>query len=446
MTCSFAESARRRGSILARTASLILLAIGLSTGLPKGVGAQDPVPPPAKIRVFLDCSVCDFDFMRTEINFVDYVRDRQDAQVHILVTSQSTGGGGTEYTLNFIGQRELANIADTLKYIAPPSASQDDLRSGLALTIKLSLLRYFAHLGQAGRFDVTYVAPTVAADAGAKGASEDRWNLWVFRVSATADGSGETSDNSASLNGSVSANRTTEMWKSVFTVNATYGQSSFILTDNSKFKSYSHNYAFNDLLVKSIGQHWSAGHRASWHASSFLNQTRAIRFAPAIEYNVFPYSQSTRRQLTLLYSTGINFFRYQDTTIFNKLGEVRGDQTLTASLDLRQPWGSVSSSLEGAAYINDFTKRHLVLFNSLDLRLLKGFSFSFFGQLSLVRDQLYLPRGNLSDQERLLRQRQLATSYTYSVNVGLSYSFGSIFNNIVNPRFGGSSGGMTIMN
>ncbi len=382
--------------------------------------------------------------MRTEINFVDYVRNRQDAQVHILVTNQPTGGGGTEYTLHFIGQRELARIADTLTYVSPPSASPDDLRHGLARTIKLGLVRYYAHLGQAARFDVTYTPPT--GGPGGKGASKDRWNLWVFRLSANGFGSGEKSDNFVSLNGSVSANRTTEMWKSTFGVNANYGQSRFILTDGSKFNSYSHSYGFNDLLVKSLGPHWSAGQRASWMSSTFLNQKRAIRLAPAVEVNFFPYAQSTRRMLTLQYSSGINFFAYQDTTIFDKISEVRGDQTLTASIDLKQPWGSVSSSLEGAAYIDDFTKRHLVFFNSLDLRLFKGFSFFSFGQLSLLRDQLYLPRGSLSDQERLLRQRQLATSYTYFVNLGLSYSFGSIFNNIVNPRFGGTSGGFTIIN
>ena len=412
--------------------------------VPAPIRPNDSVPPLIRLRIFLDCNVCDFDFMRTEIAFVDYVRDRQDAQVHILVTDQSTGGGGTEYTLHFIGQRELANIADTIAYVSPPSASPDDLRHGLARTIRLGLVRYYAHLGQAGRFDVTYTAPT--GPSGANAASKDRWNLWVFRVSANGFGSGEQSDNFVSLNSSVSANRTTELWKAVLSVNGNYGQSRFILSDGSKFNSYSHSYGFSDLLVKSLGKRWSAGQRMSWTSSTFLNQQRAIRFAPAVEYNFFPYSQSTRRALTLQYSPGINFFRYQDTTIFDKVSEVRGDQTLTASIDLRQPWGSVSSSLEGAAYIDDFTKRHLVFFNSLDLRLFKGFSFFSFGQVSLLRDQLYLPRGDLSDQDRLLRQRQLATSYTYFVNLGLSYSFGSIFNNIVNPRFGGSSGGIIIMN
>jgi hypothetical protein len=424
---------------------IALLAFAVSSVSAQQPAQADTSSPPVRLRVFLDCNFCDFDFMRTEIGFIDYVRDRQDAQIHILVTNQSTGGGGTEFTLHFIGQQKLANLSDTLKYVSPTNASPDDLRHGLARLVRLGLVRYYAHLGQAGPFDVTYTAPTgVGKDANA--AAKDRWNLWVYRISANGYGSGEKSDNFVSLNGSLSATRTTEMWKAVVGANANYGQSRFILSDDSKFNSYSHSYGFNDLLVKSLGPHWSAGQRASWTSSTFLNQSHSIRFAPAIEYNIFPYSQSTRRQLTLQYSAGINHFRYQDTTIFDKLSDVRTDQTLTASIDLKQPWGSVSSSLEGAAYIDDFTKRHLIFFNSLDLHLFKGFSFFSFGQLSLLRDQLYLPRGDLSDQERLLRQRQLATSYTYFVNLGLSYSFGSIFNNIVNPRFGGSSGGFTIIN
>jgi hypothetical protein len=149
---------------------------------------------------------------------------------------------------------------------------------------------------------------------------------------------------------------------------------------------------------------------------------------------------------TLRYAAGVNWFRYQDTTIYNRISEVRADQTLTTSLDLKQPWGSISSSIEGAMYLDDTDKRHLVFFNSLDLRLFKGFSLFLFGQASLIHDQLYLPRGDLTDADRLLRLRQLETSYSYFVNFGISYSFGSIFNNIVNPRFGGSSGGITIVN
>ena len=71
------------------------------------------------------------------------------------------------------------------------------------------------------------------------------------------------------------------------------------------------------------------------------------------------------------------------------------------------------------------------------MRLFKGFSFNVFGEASRTRDQLYLPRGEASTEEILVRQRQLETGYSYYMNFGISYQFGSIFNNVVNPRFGG---------
>jgi hypothetical protein len=57
-----------------------------------------------------------------------------------------------------------------------------------------------------------------------------------------------------------------------------------------------------------------------------------------------------------------------------------------------------------------------------------------------VHDQLSLPKTGATDEEILLQRKQLETSYRYFAGVSLTYSFGSIFNNIVNPRFEGSSG------
>ena len=52
-----------------------------------------------------------------------------------------------------------------------------------------------------------------------------------------------------------------------------------------------------------------------------------------------------------------------------------------------------------------------------------------------MHDQLYLRAGAASDEEILLRRQRLATSYRYEFSVGFSYQFGSIFNNVVNPRW-----------
>ena len=72
----------------------------------------------------------------------------------------------------------------------------------------------------------------------------------------------------------------------------------------------------------------------------------------------------------------------------------------------------------------------------MSLRIARGLSLNFEGSVSRVRDQLSLPRRDASPEEVLLRLRELQSDYELSFDIGIRYSFGSIFNNIVNPRFG----------
>lgn len=60
---------------------------------------------------------------------------------------------------------------------------------------------------------------------------------------------------------------------------------------------------------------------------------------------------------------------------------------------------------------------------------------------SSFNNQVYLRLGEATDEEIIARQRQLATSYRFFLAVGFTYRFGSINNNVVNPRFGGGGGG-----
>ena len=423
-------------STLARIGSLVVCLSFWATA----ASAQHKPVPPGPLRIFLDCeaSGCDFDYLRTEIPYVDYVRDRTAASVHVLVTTQSTGGGGIEHTFHFIGLREFAGVSDTLTYVSPQSATIDDMRKGVAQTLKIGLVRYIARTPGSSRLVVSFAEPAAAAKKEAP--THDRWNYWVFRTRASGNFSGESSQHFNNLNGSVSANRVTKDWKSNNSVSMSYSESKFSLSDEQQFASYSRSNGFSQLLVKSLSDHWSAGERVSVSSSTYLNMRSDIRVAPAVEYNFFPYSQSTRKQLTLQYSAGINSYHYRDTTIFDKVREVRPDQSLTASIGATQPWGSVSASIEGANYLDDFSKRRLVLFNTINARLFKGFSINMYGSLSLLRDQLYLSKGGATDEEILLQRRQLSTSYSYFAGVGLTYTFGSVFNNVVNPRFDGASG------
>jgi len=113
------------------------------------------------------------------------------------------------------------------------------------------------------------------------------------------------------------------------------------------------------------------------------------------------------------------------------------EHTLAATLRLNQPWGSVRATLSGSCHINDTAKNSLMLSNSMSLRLGRGFAFNVYLSYSRINNQLALRREDATDEEILLRLRQLRTSYSYYGNLGVSYTFGSIFNSAVNPRFAG---------
>lgn len=430
------QQPRRRHACRAAGA-IIGIALSLSAMVAPSLAQQTPAVTP--IRLFLDCGYeCDLEFTRTEIPWVDHVRDRADADVHVLVTTRATAAGAREFTLTFIGLRDLAALTDTIVTLSPESDSQDKRRRVVTEALKRGLVRYAARRPGGERLTIAFAA--APASGASRAAARDRWNLWVFRTRANGYFSGEESSRFTNLNGSLSANRISEAWKANVSLDGNYGESNFTFQDGTKFNSYSHGYGVRELIVKSLGPHWSAGQRASLTASTYQNQKLAFRFAPAVEYNIFPYAQSTRRQLRLQYAIGGTHYRYEDTTIFNKIAETRGDHSLLASLDMRQPWGTVSVALEGAALLDDPAKNRLRFEPELDIRLFRGLSVNLFGYATLLRDQLYLAKGGATDEEVLLRRRQLATSYQYFLGAGVSYTFGSIYNNVVNPRFGSAAG------
>lgn len=391
--------------------------------------------------MFLDCpdGDCDYDFLRQEITFVNIVRDRKDADVHVLVTSQLTGGGGWDCTINMIGQKAFEKMDHVIHYVTKATDTSDENRKGIARMLKLGLVQYVTAMPVAGELDVVHKRPTTPQDA-SRGA-RDPWNSWVFNTGLSSSVSGASAQNSASVSGSFSANRVTEAWKITSSASGYYNSTKYTFDDGSTFTALTRDFSAFGMVVKSLGAHWAAGGSASVGSSTYSNQRVAFRGAPAIEYDFFPYAQATRRQLTANYSIGFNRFDYREETIFGKMQENLVDHKLSVSFALKQPWGSNYTTFEVSQYLNDFSKNHLALYNGTSVRLFKGFSLNVSGSVSRVRDQIYLPMGEATPEEVLASLRQLATSYRYNIRIGFSYSFGSIFNNVVNPRFG-SSGGM----
>lgn len=386
-------------------------------------------------KIYIDCVSCDLDYIKTEIPFVNYVRERKEADVHVLITTLRTGSGGVEYTLTFIGQNNFQGQDDILKYFSHKTDTEEEIRAGLTETLKIGLMAYAAKTPISQRIAVDYQKEEAPAAP-----PVDRWKNWVFSLSSSGYFNGEQSHAGQSVRGSFSANKVTQDIKFNLTLSTSYRHDRYTYEDMS-IESSTKSYSGSGLFVKSAGEHWSVGPFFSVSSSTYQNYKLRINFAPAVEFDLFPYSQSTRKQLRFLYKMGVTFARYFEETLYDKTEETLVSESLSITLDLREKWGSVSTSIEGLHYFHDLSKHNLSIFNMVSLNLVKGLNAFVFGGASLIHDQLYLPKGGATWEEVLLQRKMLATSYDYFFAVGFSYSFGSIYTNVVNPRFGSVGGG-----
>ena len=101
--------------------------------------------PSGELRVFLDCQYeCDFDYLRKEITFVDHVRDSQSADIHALITTETTGSGGWNWKIQLIGLGRFEGHDDLLTFSTAQTDSSDTRRKTLARWLKLGLATHAA--------------------------------------------------------------------------------------------------------------------------------------------------------------------------------------------------------------------------------------------------------------------------------------------------------------
>ncbi|MBC8191732.1 MAG: hypothetical protein H8E18_05090 [FCB group bacterium] len=263
---------------------------------------------------------------------------------------------------------------------------------------------------------------------------EDKWDYWVFQSSLNGWFDGQSTYSNTNAYWSFNARRTTEAWKLSFQLRGSYNEERFTIGED-EYVSIRRNPGFNSLVVKSISDHVSVGFRAGAFISSYSNLDQAIWVNPTLEYNIFPYQESTRREFRFQYIVGWNMNDYHETTIYDQNEEQLLKEALEIDFELHESWGSAELNLEGSHYFHDFSKNRLDIRGELSLKILKGFSYNIYGGYSLIHDQLSLPKGEASQEEILLQTQELETQYSYWGSMGISYTFGSIYNNIVNPRF-----------
>ncbi len=420
--------------------SLPILWIGLCILLLSATGISQENPAVSDTlrkgapKVFIDCQSCDMNFTRVQIPFINYVRDVKEAQVFILVTDQDAGNGGEQFTFTFQGQREFKGMNDTLVYTSNPDETSAIVREKKTALLKMGLMRYVARTPVFSQIEIKHNSDLEKEEV------IDKWNNWVFELSTEPQFQAEEANKQLELRNSLNISKVTENIKLQIELDQFYNREKFIEnvnTDSSETTTYVTNEKFmNNLFVKSLGDHWSTGFVWSLGSSTRENYKFRTELLPAIEYDIFPYSEATHRQLRILYGAGLQYNTYYETSIYNKSKEDLFKQMLGIAFRVQKKWGSVNLSLEGSNYFHDFSKNRIQLNTEISLRLFKGLALRLDGGVAHINDQINLKKGDISEADRLLKLTELATKYRLEGGIEITYTFGSIYNNIVNPRFG----------
>ncbi len=349
----------------------------------------------------------------------------------LFIYDIANGSGGRTYKLDFTGAGSFEGTTNGLSFDSTANMSSDEVRKGLLQRIKTGLLKYVIQ---------SDVADKIEYNISVEGMKErqdinfdDPWNNWIFEVRGEVDVSSEASRNQFRYELGFESDRVTEKWRIRGDMEMSRFSSRF-KNDGEEFTSERERYSARGSIVRSLSDHWSAGIFGGAVHNTYTNLNISTDLRPAIEYNIFPYREVLRREIVFAYKIGFIYNDYMETTIFGKDKESIFSHSLDVGLRFRQPWGNVFTRVTASTFLNDWSKNRLEIDSYLSVRILKGLSVRFSGDLKLIQDQINLPAGSASLEDVLLQQKQIATNFEVGFGVGISYTFGSAFNNIINTR------------
>jgi hypothetical protein len=381
--------------------------------------------------LYIDCNRCDFSHIRREITFVNHVRDPNVAEIHALITDQTTGSGGRTFRLYFTGRQQFSSIDHTLTYTSGATQTSAEQRDGLTETLKLGLAPYVIRTPLSGQLRLSFRETPGARAAAENG--HDPWNNWTFEIYGGGNFSTESTQDAFNARYGFYADRVTDDWK--IRLRPYFNNNIRVYrTADDEIRTSQRRHGFESYLIRSVGPHVGVGFFGEYITTTFDNLRHRFTLTPAVEYSLFPYAESNRREITVAYRLGYELADYFEETIYERTEENLLNHAVNAAVRFRQPWGSISSRLTASNYLHDMDHYRLTFNGSTSVRVVQGFNVSFGGNFQRIHDQLSLPRGDASLEDILLQRRRLATSYRAWGEVGLTYTFGSIYNNVVNPR------------
>ena len=400
----------------------ILLTILINVFLIKAYSRTD------KIKVFLSCN-CDDSYIKQNTLLFDYVRDRTLSDIEVFVFDISNASGGRNFTFEYKGKNDFQNKENKISTNITQNLTFNEAREVLLKIYKMGMVHFLQNTVFQNQVDVSFNDQMDIPQE----MSFDQWKNWVFEISGSFNFENEESINEEEYNVGFDIDRVTEMWR----VRSYFRQRravKFYSGDEENYTSERNSTYFSGSLVKSISDHFSTGIFGSYQKDTFRNYESFFNFSPALEYNFIPYNEVLTREITLAYKLGYNFYEYLEETLYGFLHQKMFNQSLTLNLRFREKWGSIYSYMVASQFLDQPDQNRLTLNNNINLRIVRGLSLRISGSFQLIRDQINLPKGEASIEDLLLRQRQISTNYQNRISMGLSYTFGSIFNNIVNTR------------
>lgn len=400
----------------------LLLTILINVFLIKAYSQTD------KIKVFLSCN-CDDSYIKQNTLLLDYVRDRTLSDIEVFVFDISNASSGRNFTFEYKGKNDFQNKENKISTNITQNLTFNEAREVLLKTYKMGMVHFLQNTVFQNQVDVSFNDQMDIPQE----MSFDQWKNWVFEISGSFNFENEESINEEEYNVGFDIDRVTEMWR----VRSYFRQRravKFFSGDEENFTSERNSTYFSGSLVKSISDHFSTGIFGSYQKDTFRNYKSFFNFSPALEYNFIPYNEVLTREITLAYKLGYNFYEYLEETLYGFLDQKMFNQSLTLNLRFREKWGSIYSYMVASQFLDQPDQNRLTLNNNINLRIVRGLSLRISGSFQLIRDQINLPKGEASIEDLLLRQRQISTNYQNRISMGLSYTFGSIFNNIVNTR------------
>ena len=358
--------------------------------------------------------------------------------MHVIITSQQTASGGSEFQIDYLGRRALDGVLDRMTFTSLGTAVEQEALDGLTTALAIGLARYAAFAGYT-RAIAFEILRTGQRDPDARVRApqdvDDAWNLWVFEVGASGALRGTDTNDTEDLSGNVNASRTAPTWKWNFGGSWSRQVIETLLSDSTTFSSTLVDWTAGSQTAYAVAAHWSLGLNTSFASLPRDNQELRVRVTPALEYSVFPYEDATRRSLTAQYTVGPVYRDYEETTIFGELEETRYEESIQLRYSQRQPWGDGSASVTATHILDDIAKHNVVLQGELSLKIVRGLRLNARANASWVTDQIYISAQGASAEEILLDLRTRESDFDYGVSFGFSYQFGSIYNNVVNNRF-----------